>query len=88
MSTDAEIAIVELQNRLSIWEKNFAEEIPGYGDVLRTAISALVKQVPVRPRQKHGRYVCPVCESTVGHPWRGEYCCLCGQKIFWEEDAK
>ena len=52
-------------------------------DALTMAISALKKQVGMKPQRREGTtYVfCPAC----GRPNIDDYCPRCGQKIDWED---
>ena len=87
-------AIVELQERIDLYEKNYRGTVPEYYGALKSAVKALKKQLPVQAlkeweasigNEKYYRYICPKCEK-IRPSIRGDYCPNCGQRIDWEEN--
>lgn len=54
---------------------------------IKTAISALEKQIPKKPIEYcEGRYCCPECKG-IKYP-KVSYCEHCGQALSWEGDSE
>lgn len=53
-----------------------------YAIAFETAISALEKQMPKKPRKTRTEIVCPTCATLVGS---SPYCRYCGQKLDWSD---
>ena len=51
-------------------------------EIWETAISALEKQIPKKPRKTRTEIVCPTCATLVGS---SPYCRYCGQKLDWSD---
>lgn len=53
-------------------------------EALQMALSALEKQIPMRPKMPLDAYwTCPTCGKRVMDP--DEHCIGCGQKIYWTD---
>ena len=57
-----------------------------------TIINALKKQIARKPLHLHKNYYCPVCKEDGWVMWddaiptdMDNYCCVCGQRLDWEE---
>lgn len=50
--------------------------------------AALLKQIPKKPAQHQGGYICPN-DDCIGiltdKDWRADYCPDCGQRIKWDD---
>lgn len=88
-------AIIELQERIDLYEENYRGTVPEYYGALKTAVKVLEKQIPVTAIkewcaligfEKYYTHICPKCEKVLRQSVRGEYCPHCGQRIDWEEN--
>ena len=76
----SEIKSLELASKINgcemteLWEERIK--------IWETAISALEKQVPKKPRKTRTEIVCPTCATLVGS---SPYCRYCGQKLDWSD---
>ena len=65
-----------------------------YNEALNIALSALRKQVPMKPKTRSSRkegwtfYICPGCGYVYGEGVLGRYCENCGQAIDLSEYEK
>lgn len=62
-----------------------------YNEALNIALSALRKQVPMKPKTKTLAegwtfYICPTCKYVYGEGKLSSYCGYCGQKIDWSKE--
>lgn len=89
-------AIIELQERIDLYEENYRGTVPEYYEALRTAVKALKRQLSVPPikekvslagREEYCKYVCPKCKKVLRPSVRGDYCPYCGQRINWEDKS-
>ena len=76
-------------NSEAIYELHYQEDMRAKGIpyqvsnlVIYTAISALEKQIPKKPRKTRTEIVCPTCATLVGS---SPYCRYCGQKLDWSD---
>jgi len=88
-------AIKELQERIDIAKKHYAEEVPEYIEVLEYAVRLIRKQKPMLPRpddngsaEYYESWVeCPVCSEAIPEYTEEHetecYCLYCGQKLNW-----
>lgn len=54
-------------------------------DMMRTAIEALEKQLPKKPRISKSYYGCPDCTTIRSLRQKHNYCHDCGQRLDWSE---
>ena len=54
-------------------------------DMMRTAIEALEKQLPKKPRISKAYYGCPDCAAIRSLRQKHNYCHDCGQRLDWSE---
>lgn len=65
-----------------------------YNEALNIALSALRKQIPMKPKTRSSRkegwtfYICPYCGYVYGEGVLGRYCENCGQRIDWSKHGK
>ena len=62
-----------------------------YNEALEMALSALKKQIPMKPKKKilaegWTFYICPTCKCVYGEGNLSRYCGYCGQKIDWSKE--
>ena len=86
-------AIKAIENDLEWHSKELK---PKYKEVLRFAINAIKKQIPMKPYYEADGYAdgelvydyaeCPICGHDFEYginDWECEYCSDCGQKLDW-----
>ena len=83
-------AIQELKERISLIDKDYKNDVPEYKKVFETAVAALEKQVPKKPKKVKNSgvrytdgYICPSCCGGFTGTGIAAYCYHCGQAIEW-----
>ena len=79
-------AIEQFKERLLTTD--YKEYIPEYYEAMETAIEALEKQVPKKPRETRCALMCANCGHKITEKGckklNRNYCKKCGQRILWE----
>lgn len=86
---DTEKAIKEINIRIELANRHYADLVPEYIEALELAVVALRKQEPMKPEVDGEFGLCKRCgyifNSELISEYCVKYCPYCGQKLDWED---
>ena len=87
---NTEKAIKEINSRIELANRYYADLVPEYIEALEMAIEALRKQEPMRPEADGEFGSCKRCwyvfNSELISEYCVKYCPYCGQRLDWSEE--